>query len=290
MDEKYYKIIKRLKSGDLEFFFNLDYKYRNDITIATIAVSRDPNDFCHLGDIPRKNHVLCIMALLYCSSLIDCVHPELLKDPKFIIEAIMVGVTVEKFPSYTVWDRETALHAVSIDGNNIKHLPSKFRNDHEVIVAAFLNQPKSLSPSLMNDEKLVVRILQSSPKILEVMPERHFDNYRIMNIAIVFHPWKVRKLGPSLMKNHQMCAELFVSGDTSFRDTIPSEYFSDYKFLNLIAENRMYGHPRGELFLQNIKPYLPFEEFTNLKSWIKGHIGNDLKQYNNDYDMIISYS
>ncbi len=60
MDEKYYKIIKLLKSGDLEPVCDLDHKYRNDITIATIAVNQAPNDFCYLGDIPRKNHVLFI--------------------------------------------------------------------------------------------------------------------------------------------------------------------------------------------------------------------------------------
>ncbi len=37
--------------------------------------------------------------------------------------------------------------------------------------------------------------------------------------------------------------------------------------------------------------YIPvkFKKFKNYKEWIKGHVGNDLKLYDNDFDVKLTY-
>ncbi len=146
--------------------------------------------------------------------------------------------------------------AVQDIGTSLRYASNKLRDNYDIVMAAVSRNGWSLkyaSEELRDNYNIVMVAVENCGTSLEYASDRLQNNY---NIAI------------HAVKNGK-CNLCYVG----------KELQGNYKILNSITDlcKDQTGFPEK------------LKKFKNHQGWIKGHVGNELKLYNNDFDIKLLY-
>jgi len=108
-----------------------------------------------------------------------------------------------------IYDKDGALYAVNADGENLKYISEKLRDDKEVVLEAVRNNGMALryaSLRLRDDEEVVLAAVTKNGEALEYASERQRGNLRVAIAAVGQNGRAMRFAAQELWGNKELIA------------------------------------------------------------------------------------
>lgn len=287
-------------------------RLKNDLSVAIFAVNRHYHAIIHVGDELLKDDEV-FKYLFSFSRAVEYYRSSRKCDSKMIKRFISVDPNSYEFANDEIkLDHSYTKSVIERCGSVLQHVHSMFKDDDEMVIAAIKNDPLSIryaSDRLRNDLKIAEIALQNGNfEVLKYIHPSFSNNKPLILKSIGRLTTTLKYLGKTLKSDHDVIiAALKMNGnilkelDISLRDNIeiikattcsnaePLHYY-DLIPAKILVDNRFIEH------LFSIRKFMPpvytphkLRKIHNLESWVKGHFGNQLPQYYNDYDTLINY-
>ncbi len=183
-------------------------------------------------------------------------------------------------------DDDIVIAAIKNNPSAIQYASDRLKNDHKIVEIALQNGNlavlKYLHPSFANNKPLILKSIGKLTTTLIYLGRVLRSDLDIIIAAVKMNGNILKELGSSFRENIEIVKAAICSNvEPRYYEVIPTKILEDNRLIEHLFSLRKFI-PLG---------YIPhkLKKIHNLESWIKGHFGNQLPQYDNDYDVRINY-
>lgn len=203
------EVITLLKSDGF-YLKLLDEKYRADKELIDIAINYSADTFTYIAD-SLKNDATYIYELVKKEGRVfEFVNSRFKKDKNLVLLAIeTTGYALDYAHKSLKADKEVVMAAVRKDPNVLEYADESLKSDEEILLTIINNDVdvfnRYASPSVMDNETIILALIKKAPKYLEAEILKKYRNDKVFIMkALEENHLVFNYLGKNLQKDEDV--------------------------------------------------------------------------------------